>query len=413
MNKIKRFTTSYIALMLAVVLVGSIFSSSTVFAASKSKSSGSDYTEGDKVYIGEIDGEALYWTVLKYDSATGVALLITKDPLNTPTIRAHREALEAAAPDGKARGYVNWANNNWRNWLNNEFYNTVFNEEQRSKIQKTSNTKSMAQDSIMNFFHDTTLDADYIRNGVKNSMDLDIYNKQVSSSDKLFFLSSDEYTEFKDLINIGSGWAVWALRTNSYDKKNSTLCVDETNGNLIDSFYTYDNNSIRPAMYIKLKDLETESTDTENAETVSKDDASKDTNKKDTSSKNDSSTTNKTNTSSGNKGASASAVIRRRSYANNATDISSSTTSKISLPDDASYTIKKGDKAQVTMDLSYLNGSNKKYTVTYSTSDTSVFTVDSSGVITAGTDSGVATLSVRMKKSNGKIYNMSCRINVK
>ena len=71
-----------------------------------------------------------------------------------------------------------------------------------------------------------------------------------------------------------------------------------------------------------------------------------------------------------------------------------------------------GATAQVALNLDYLNSTDKQYTITYTSSDASVFTVDSSGVIT-GVKKGTSTLSVRMKKSNGKVYSMTCRIDVK
>jgi uncharacterized protein YjdB len=65
----------------------------------------------------------------------------------------------------------------------------------------------------------------------------------------------------------------------------------------------------------------------------------------------------------------------------------------------------------VALDMDYLNSTDKQYNVTYKSSDANVFTVDSSGVITA-VASGTANVTVRMKKSNGKVYTMSCRIDV-
>ncbi len=71
-----------------------------------------------------------------------------------------------------------------------------------------------------------------------------------------------------------------------------------------------------------------------------------------------------------------------------------------------------GTTAQVAIDLDYLNSTEKDYTITYKSSDASVLNVDSSGKITAtGTGTGVVT--AKMKKSNGKVYTMSCRVDVK
>ena len=81
------------------------------------------------------------------------------------------------------------------------------------------------------------------------------------------------------------------------------------------------------------------------------------------------------------------------------------------MPSDSSYSLKAGGTAQVALDMEYLNSTDKQYNVTYKSSDANVFTVDSSGEITA-VGAGTATLTVRMKKSNGKVYTMSCRIDV-
>ncbi|MBP5325767.1 MAG: Ig-like domain-containing protein, partial [Pseudobutyrivibrio sp.] len=83
----------------------------------------------------------------------------------------------------------------------------------------------------------------------------------------------------------------------------------------------------------------------------------------------------------------------------------------ITLPDDASYSLSAGSTAQVALNMEYLNSTDKQYTITYTSSDGSIFTVDSNGLIT-GVSKGTGTLSVRMKKSNGKVYSMTCRIDV-
>ena len=73
--------------------------------------------------------------------------------------------------------------------------------------------------------------------------------------------------------------------------------------------------------------------------------------------------------------------------------------------------MRAGSTAQVAIDMDYLNSTDKQYNVTYTSSDARVFTVDSNGLITA-VSKGSASITVRMKKSNGKIYTMSCRIDV-
>nr|MCR5580963.1 Ig-like domain-containing protein [Pseudobutyrivibrio sp.] len=95
-----------------------------------------------------------------------------------------------------------------------------------------------------------------------------------------------------------------------------------------------------------------------------------------------------------------------KSYANNGTNIGN-----ITLPDDSTYSMRNGGTAQVALNLSYLNSTSKQYTITYKSSDSNVFTVDSDGLITS-VGPGTATLTVRMKKSNGKVYTMTCRIDV-
>ena len=104
----------------------------------------------------------------------------------------------------------------------------------------------------------------------------------------------------------------------------------------------------------------------------------------------------------------------RRSYSNNAKDISSVSKSgnTISLPNDSNYSMKKNSSASIALDLNYLNSTGKDFTVTYKSSDAAIFTVDSAGNISSGSKNGSATLTVRMKKSNGKTYNMTCRIDV-
>ena len=263
-----------------------------------------------------------------------------------------------------------------------------------------------------------TLDAYYVANKTKNSMYMDVYNNQTTTTDYIFFLSSDEYTEHKDKIKAQT-LTTWPLRTNAYDDPNQTLFVNDST-KLIERGYYYGGDAIRPAMYVNLGGLVEEDTSTTtDTTTTSSTTTSSSTNTStstttDTSSTSSasttttdtSSTTDSSSTSSTTSSSSSQKAVTQKSYANNATNIGN-----INLPDDSSYSMKSGSTAQVAIDMNYLNSTDKQYTVTYKSSNANVFTVDSNGKITS-TGTGTASLTVRMKKSNGKIYTMTCRIDV-
>ena len=394
-----------LAVFMAVSLLGISFDSQ---AAKKKKSTGS-YAEGDDVAFGRLDGTVMSWTILKYDETTKVAFVVARKPLTSYTIKSYRQAIEKNYINtGTKAGYVRWSENYWRGWCNEVFYKENFTDEEREKIQKTTLTSEAAKASLMNFYHDTSLDAYYTANGKKNSLYMDIYESQTTSSDYIFFLSSDEYTEFKDNMKFETGYS-WPLRTNAYDDPNQGLFVDDSTG-LINRNYYYSGDGIRPAMYVKLGDPE-ETTDDSSATSSSsnKTSTTNSTASTTSTSKTDAqatTTASTTNTATNTAASSTNTTVKKKSYANNGTNIGN-----INLPDDSSYSMTVGATAQAAIDMEYLNSTDKEYTVTYKSSNANVFTVDSSGKLTA-VGSGTANLTVRMKKSNGKIYTMSCRIDV-
>ena len=312
------------------------------------------------------------------------------------------------ATNKTAAGYVRWSENYWRGWLNQTFYKNCFNDAERAMIQKTTLSEQDAKNSIMNYYHDTSMDANYVHGQPKNSLNMAIYNSQTTTSDYIFFLSSDEYTTHKDTMK-NETLLQFPLRTNAYDDPVQGLFGNDTD-KLIYRMYYYAGDSIRPAMYVKLGEPD--------ADTSSSDSSSKNTKTSDTktaSKTTDTSTTSKTTTTTSNAAtttsttattASTEKAASTKKYANNGTNIGD-----INLPDDSSYSLRLGGTAQVAIDMDYLNSTDKQFNVEYSSSDAQVLTIDSNGLITSSSK-GSANVTVRMKKSNGKIYTMSCRVDV-
>lgn len=430
MRKIFNKLRGILALSLAVFMAVSLLGISLDVEAAKKKKSTGTYAEGDDIAFGKLDGTVMSWTILSYDETTKIAFLVARKPLSSYTIKSYRQAIEKNyISTGTKAGYVRWSENYWRGWCNEIFYNTNFTDEERAKIQKTTLTSEAAQASLMNFYHDTTLDEYYMQNKKKNSLYMDIYESQTTSTDYIFFLSSDEYTEYKDNIKFETGYS-WPLRTNAYDDPNQGLFVNDSTG-LITRNYYYSGDGIRPAMYVKLGEPEettedstttTSSTTNTKSSSTTSNSSSSSTNNTSTTSNSSSSSTNNTSTTTSNSSSksdttatntaststntASNTAVKKKSYANNGTNIGN-----INLPDDSSYTMSAGGTAQTAIDMEYLNSTDKEYTVTYKSSNADVFTVDSSGKLTA-VGSGTANLTVRMKKSNGKIYTMSCRIDV-
>jgi hypothetical protein len=447
MNKSIRKLKGFMSLSLIVFVVVALLGISMI-ADAKKKSSSATYSEGDNIAFGSLDGNIINWTILSYDENTGVAFVVSRKTLNSYSISDYRSSvnMQVIQQQGGNTGYVPWANNYWRGWLNQVFYVNAFSDAERAMIKPTELTAAASQTSLMNFYKDTTLDDFYVKTGEKNSLNLSIYNSQMTTTDYVFFLSTDEYTAHKDSMKYETA-GTWPLRTNSFDDPVFGLFVNDTS-KLVEKWGYYNGTGIRPAMYIQLtapKPAEetdtsgnksatttnTNSASNNNQANASNTDASKTDAAASTASNSNANNTKATNTSaSGNQSAANSnnanaaannansssnaggqeaskpSATNSRKYANNGTNIGN-----ITLPDDASYTLSAGSTAQVALNMEYLNSTDKQYTITYTSSDGSIFTVDSNGLIT-GVGRGTGTLSVRMKKSNGKVYSMSCRIDV-
>lgn len=405
-KKIAKKVISYTLLLQLIVFMAA--SPLEVHAAGKGSN---DYKAGDNIAFGNMDGVVLNWTVLSFNTTTREALVVATYPYNTKSVTSYKNDI-AKHCRGKKMGYVPWSDSFWRYWLNSTFM-TSFNEAEKAMIQPTTITVQSHQNSIMNFYHDTSLDQYYLDNDkTKNSLNMAIYNGQKESTDYVFFLSSDEYTSFKDKIPTDRG-GVWGLRTSAYDDPVKSLFVNDKT-KTISRLYTYDGSisGIRPAMIIKVGDAieaTTPGVEKKKSSTDAATDASKDAAKTEDKTKtadNKAKTADTTDTSK-----KSTTKTKKKNYANNATDSASTTETKIVLPSDNCYSMKRNGTVKVTLDMNYLNSTDKDYTVTYKSTDSSVFTVDSSGNL-AATGTGSANLFVKMKKSNGKVYNMTCRIDV-
>ena len=380
------------------VIMGMAFLTMPAEAATKKKSSGATYAEGDDIAFGNLDGAKLHWTILTYDDSTKTAFVVARNSIASTSVIKYQQAIgEQIKKSGKSVGYVRWSENYWRAFCN-LMYKNCFTKDERAKIKKTSHSSEDEKNSVLNLYHDTTNDGEYINSKVKASLIMDVYDTQTMSSDYLFFLSSDEYIAYKDTMKYESN-RVWPLRTNFYGDTKCG-CVVKDSDKLIYKANYYYGDGIRPAMYVKLGDPDEESAD--DTKTDTKTDSKTDT-KTTTANKTTQTTTNTTNT---NTTAKTTTSKKKGSYANNGTN-----TGNITLPDDSAYSMRVGGTAQVAIDMEYLNSTDKEYTITYKSSDASVFTVDNTGKITAASV-GTGTLTVRMKKSNGKVYTMSCRIDV-
>ena len=406
-NRLKRILTLTLVIFMGTALIGV-----SLNADAKKKASSSTYAEGDDIAFGTLDNTIINWTILTYDDTTKIAFVVARKTLTSNSITSYKQAIiNSYLQSGTSAGYVQWADSYWRGWLNQVFYYNSFTEAERAMIQQTPLTTADAQKSIMNFYHDTTLDSYYVANGVKNSLNMNIYNNQTPTNDYIFFLSSDEFTDNLDKIKFETT-AQWPLRTNSYDDPAKGLYVNDTT-KLVDRQFFYMGTGIRPAMYIQLGEPEatTDSSTDSTSTTATTTDTASTKSTADTTTTNSTSDTSTTDSTATSTAATISTTQTAsggssRSYANNATNIGN-----INLPDDASYELSSGSSAQVALNTDYLNSTDKEYNVTYTSSNASVFTVDSNGIITS-VGKGTATLTVRMKKSNGKVYTMTCRIDV-
>lgn len=385
-----------------IVFMGVALLGTSLTADAKKKSSNSTYTAGDNIAFGTLDGKIINWTILNYDDSTQTALVISKYSLSSQSVASYKKAINQVYANNRP-GYVRWQDSYWRGWCNQIFYKNCFNDAEKAKIQKTTLSAEAAKSSIMNFYHDTTLDAYYVTHKEKNSLNLSIYDTQTATTDYIFFLSYDEYAAYKDTIVYDTN-NLWPLRTNSYDDPAQGLYVNERSM-LIQRGYYYTGDAIRPAMYIKLGNGETtdSSSTKDSSKTTSSTTNTSTTNTATTTATKTTSTATATTTA---KTTTSTKKASSKSYANNGTDVGS-----IKLPDTSQYSMSTGSTAQAAIDMAYLNSTDKQYTVTYKSSDSNVFTVDSSGVVSA-VGKGTGTLTVRMKKSNGKVYTMTCRIDV-
>ena len=399
MCRVNSCLKKFIVGLTAVTMVVSAISFPQMAYAKSSSKSSATYAEGDNISLGKLDGAVLNWTILSYDDSTKVAFVVARKTLSSTSVTSYRKAINQVYYEaGTQPRFVMWKDNYWRGWCNQVFYTNCFNDDEKAMIQQTTLTASDAKASLLNFYHDTTLDAYYINNSTKNSFNVQTYNMQTDSTDYIFFLSTDEYTEYEDTMEFATT-NVWPLRTNAYDDPAQSLFVNDKT-NLIQRDYYYTGDGVRPAMYVKLGEADSDSDDTSTSST----DSDTSTESASTDSTTDTSTTSTSTTTAST--TSTTTTTKSKSYANNATNIGD-----IKLPDDSTYSMSSGSTAQTAINLQYLNSTDKNYTVTYKSSNSSVFTVSSSGLVTA-VGKGTATLTVKMKKSNGKTYTLTCRIDV-
>ncbi len=399
MNILKRLFACSMAILSGLILL----CNPLPVEAKSSKNKDAVYAVGDDITIGKLDGFLLNWTIVKYDDKTKTAFVVARKSISTISITNYRKAISNLyTTSGTTAGYVRWSDNFWRGWCNEIFYNQSFTADEKAMIVKTTLSEKEGQNSLLNYYHDKKLDASFLEGKAKNPLSTYIYNTQTTTSDNIFFLSADEFREFRDNIKTVDSFGFWPLRTNSHDDPVQGLFVKDSD-KLIYRNYYYGGDSIRPAMYVKLGQTEEETKPTEEI----KSSTSSDTTSKDTATTKNTENTQATATQTkATTETTAKKTTAKKSYANNGTNVGN-----IMLPDDSSISLSTGGTAQTAINMEYLNSTDKEYTVTYKSSNAGVFTVDSKGIITA-TGKGTATLSVKMKKSNGKVYNMSCRIDV-
>ncbi|MCF0131371.1 MAG: hypothetical protein HUJ71_06560 [Pseudobutyrivibrio sp.] len=361
------------AFLLAVILIAA----GVIYLPNFAKADDYDNNIPDRIKFGEIDGHDIEWVVLDFDSNTRRALVVTSDILATKSVQEYKNALYQVYPDPTKTGLVNWNNSYWRKWINSTVYNNCFTDNNKKHIHKTTFSVSENQDSLMQYFHAAEGGDPASESG--QAMDIDIYYNQVSTKDYLFFLSYEQYVTYKDKIPQASG--SYLLKTNSFYDVHRTAAVV---GDHVESIYNYTSDGIRPAMWIYLDGLYGDDASSTNSASWSPDaeDIAK--------------------------------VTKRRTYYNNAVSDLSVETDKIVLPTDSVCELRFGQVVPITLELDYLNWSDKKYTATYKSTDTSIFTIDKYGNVVANNDSkvGSATLEVDMMKENGITYTMECKINV-
>nr|MCR5580603.1 DUF6273 domain-containing protein [Pseudobutyrivibrio sp.] len=346
MKKSIRNAKKILAFTLAVFMGVSILGLS-LNADAKKKSNAGTYAEGDDIAFGTLDGNIINWTILSYDDTTKLALVISRKSLSSASVASYRKSINYQYNStGTKAGYVKWADNYWRGWCNQIFYEECFTDEEKAMIQKTTLTAKDAQTSLMNFYHDTTLDSYYLAGNVKNSMNMSIYNNQTTTSDYVFFLSTDEYTEYRDVIKYETKYNVWPLRTNAYDDPAQGLFANDAT-KLIDRKYYYLGDAVRPAMYVKLGQTEEELAAAE--ESTEDSDTSSESTEESTSETTDT-TESTTSTTTATATTATAKASSSKSYANNGTNIGN-----ITLPDDSTYSMRNGGTAQVALNLSYLN----------------------------------------------------------
>ena len=372
--KTRKLKTKLTALLLAVLMI----SAGVVYVPQFAKADDFDQGVPDRINFGKLDGLDIEWTVLEFDKNTRRALVVASVVWDTKSVQEFQRALYQVYPDPSKSGFVNWNNSYWRNWLNDSVYNNCFSDNDKKHIHKTTFSVAENQDSIMQYFHDAENKTESsVTEEQEKAMDIDIYYNQASSSDRIFFLSYEQYMKYKDKIPKSD--STYLLKTNSFYDMNRKAAVK---GDKVSSIYNY-TGGIRPAMWIYLNGLY--------------DDADK-----------------STNSAGWTEAAAAAAakVYPHRKYKNNATSDSRTVGNKIVLPNDAVCELDFGEKVPITLELDYLNWSEKKYTARYESSDTSIFTIDDKCNVVAGNTIGSATLRVEMMKDNGITYTMECKINV-
>ena len=181
--------------------------------------------------------EAIEWIVLKYDSASGKALLLSRYGLD-----AHRF---------DASEYQGWDKSEMRSWLNSTFLNNAFTAKEQAAIVTTKvSTPSYngnsggadTQDKIWLLSREEA--ATYFKNDEDQKA---VPTKYAVAQGAYQYDGSDSSCKLN-----GTGCCVWWLRSPGFSSINAA-CVD-CSGSLFNFIGVYDtsDDSVRPAFWLNL-----------------------------------------------------------------------------------------------------------------------------------------------------------------
>ena len=198
--------------------------------------------------------EPIYWQVLSYDKATGNAVVLSKNIIDS-------QQYNEGTIDGKTVYPNNYEHSDIRTWLNGTFYNDTFSEKEKDAIVATTLDNSAYDEEYMQYDSNSTIDKVWLLSyDEAHNADYGFDTEHWSVSETRMAQGS-KYALCQGLWrDTSKDYSIWRLRSAGFYYY--CACFVDSYG-YVDHDYDFYSTSrgVRPALTINLLSLSTEPTE--------------------------------------------------------------------------------------------------------------------------------------------------------